>query len=225
MCGRFRLAIPDDALSRLFALDPPAGVEARYNIAPGQPLLAVRRAPSGALCWRPRWGLVPPWVKDPAGAQLINARAETAASKPSFRSAFRARRCLIPADGFYEWSGRKDKGPRTPWLVRRRDAAPFAFAGLWEQREDPSGLLETAAILTTAPNELMEKIHDRMPVILDAQDFELWLDPEVSDPDRLQPLLRPCPADPLEAIRVGTFVNSARNEGPGCSAPLDEGLF
>ncbi len=224
MCGRFRLAIPPDALSSLFDVRPPFNVEPRYNIAPGQPVLAVRAAPGGGReCWTPRWGLVPSWVKDVTQAQLINARAETAADKPSFRKPFRTRRCLLPADGFYEWPPRDRPGRRQPWLLSLVDGAPFAFAGLWDRNVDAAGeALETATILTTVANETVAPIHDRMPVILEPRDFPLWLDPAVQDPDQVRPLLRPFPAARMTAVRVGTRVNSPRNEGPECSAPAPE---
>jgi putative SOS response-associated peptidase YedK len=224
MCGRFRLALPNDALASLFALDAPPEVEARYNIAPGQTVLAVRAASGSRMeCWRPLWGLVPSWVKEVTQAQLINARAETAAEKPAFRKPFRTRRCLLPADGFYEWAPRPSAGPRIPWLITMTGETPFAFAGLWDRYIKPDGeALETVTILTTSPNELVARIHNRMPVILDPGDFALWLDPDLHDPARGQPLLRPCPAERMRALRIGTFVNNPRNEGPECSAPAPD---
>lgn len=223
MCGRFRLAIPHDALTRLFDLYPAFPVAPRWNIAPGQDILAVRGVANHRECWTPRWGLVPSWAKDPSQVQLINARAETAAEKPAFRKPFRTRRCLIPADGFYEWPARAGPGPRQPWLIGLAGGAPFAFAGLWDRHVGAGDeALESATILTTTANEVLAPIHERMPVILGVQDFALWLDPEVQDPARLLPLLRPRPAESMTATRVGTFVNSPRHEGSECSAPAPQ---
>ncbi|MCH7813503.1 MAG: SOS response-associated peptidase, partial [Planctomycetes bacterium] len=169
-----------------------------------------------------RWGLIPSWAKDPAiGARMINARSETAAEKPSFRAAFRRRRCLLPADGFYEWqrSGRV----KQPYYIRLKHGPPFALAGLWEQWHSPDGsLVETCTILTTEPNELVKPLHNRMPVLLTPDVFDLWLDPAMTDPARIQPLLRPCPPEQMIAQPVTTHVNSPRNDDPACIQPLDD---
>ena len=150
---------------------------------------------------------------------MINARAETAASKPAFRAAFRRRRCLIPADGFYEWQ-RAERGGKQPFYLRLRDGLPFAFAGLWEHWEGPQGeALDTCTILTTEPNELLRPIHDRMPVILDPRAWELWLDPGVHEPVRLQPLLRPYPAEQMIALPVSPLVNNPANDRAACVVP------
>jgi len=150
---------------------------------------------------------------------LINARSETAAAKPAFRAALRRRRCLVPADGFYEWQRRE--GRKQPYHMRRRDGAPFALAGLWERWEGPDGAIDSCALLTTAANELMRPIHDRMPVILDPQTFDLWLDPSMQDVERVQSLLRPYPAEAMIAYPVSPMVNNARNDNPQCVLPLD----
>ena len=219
MCGRFTLTTPGEVLAEAFGLDEPPTLAPRYNIAPTQPVAAVRREADG----RRRlvllgWGLVPPIPRE-SGRPLINARAETAASLPSFRDAFRARRCLVPADGFYEW---KAGGPRKqPFHVRLSDGRPFAFAGLWEPRaRGPEGnTAGSCALLTTEPNALMRDIHDRMPVILPPEGYARWLDPALRPAD-LAPLLRPYHAGAMEARAVGAFVNNARNEGPECVAAV-----
>lgn len=217
MCGRFHLKKPGEALRQLFGLGPERPPEEpRYNIAPTQPILAVREAGGGPEIFRPHWGLVPHWSKAPAGrARMINARGETAAEKAAFRGPFRNRRCLIPADGFYEWHGR---GPDShPFALSLAGDRPFAFAALWDRWQGPEGrILETAAILTTTPNAILKPIHERMPVILPPAHFSIWLDPAQHDPQRLQPLLVPFPAELMRASPVGKFVNDPRHEGPQC---------
>jgi len=222
MCGRFTLTTPGEALAEAFGLDEPPDVPPRYNIAPTQPVAAVRRIPAGAprSVSLLRWGLVPAWSREPRSRNpLINARAETLVEKPAFREAFERRRCLIPADGFYEW--RHAGGEREAFLVRRADNRPFAFAGLWElpTERDP-GVLGTCTIITTEPNEALREIHDRMPVILDPDDWNRWLDPDLRRVSVLRPLLRPCPAEMLTLTRVGPAVNNAANETPACAQPL-----
>jgi putative SOS response-associated peptidase YedK len=165
-----------------------------------------------------RWGLVPRWSKGDRPSVLINARSETVLEKPTFRTPFLHRRCLIPADGFYEWARAGAK--KQPYHFHRRDQSPFAFAGLWESWSDPEtrDRLLSCCILTTEANELVRPVHDRMPVILDQTDFDLWLDP-VSQPDELTTLLRPCSADVMESAAVGTRVNSPKYDGPECLEP------
>lgn len=225
MCGRFNLTASGDLLAQLFELREAPPLVPRYNIAPTQPLLALRLAPGGERCWAHLgWGLVPSWAKDPAmGARMINARAETAAEKPSFRAAFKRRRCLVPATGYYEWVAGQGKAPKTPWHVRRSDRAPFAMAGLWESWVGPEGSeLETATILTTGPNALIAPLHHRMPVILPEEAWGPWLgEVEASRPE-LEDLLGPAPEEPLEAYPVSRYVNSPRNEGPSCIEPAGE---
>lgn len=173
-----------------------------------------------------RWGLIPNWAKDGAmAAKMINARAETVAEKPAFREAFRARRCLVPADGFYEW--RPEEGKKQPFRIGLKGGAAFAFAGLWESwqaRQDGSGykagdLVESVTIITTDANRKLRPIHHRMPVILDAGDYGAWLDP-ANDRDVLQSLLKPFPEGPMAFYRVGLTVNNVRNDDPGCIQPL-----
>ena len=225
MCGRFTLFTPASRLSEVFLPGEVLAATPRYNIAPGQPILAVRA--SAARDRRefamPRWGLVPAWARDAAiGNRLINARAETVSEKPAFRRAFRERRCLVPADGFYEW---KREGPgKRPFYIRMKDGAPFAFAGIWERWEgDPGKAVETCAILTTEPNEILSPIHDRMPLILSPEEYGLWLDPSVPPSDRLARLLRPFPSGGMEAYPVGRAVNNPHTEGPSCIRPADAG--
>jgi putative SOS response-associated peptidase YedK len=222
MCGRFTLFEPDKILAKEFGVATFAPRSPRYNIAPSQPVAAVRAAPSGAgreLALL-RWGLIPSWSKDPAvGNRLINARAETVSEKPSFRNAFRRHRCLIPANGFYEWQRREVR--KQPFYIRMHDGRPFAFAGLWDRWENPDkGVIETCTILTTATNALLAPIHDRMPVILPPAEYARWLDPSLQDPDSLAPLLVPFPPEDMVAFPVSPRVNAPSTDDEGCIAPL-----
>jgi putative SOS response-associated peptidase YedK len=169
------------------------------------------------------WGLIPSWAKDTKlGAKLINARAETVAEKPAFRSAFRQRRCLVLADGFYEWQQQENKKQKQPYYIRFHDGCPFAFAGLWEHWENADGeTLESCTLLTTEPNELMRPIHNRMPVILDPKDYDLWLDVEVKKPELLKPLLHPYAAETMMAYPVSKAVNKATNDTIQCIERVD----
>lgn len=223
MCGRFTLRAPARVVAEQFALFELPPFTPRFNIAPSQPVPVVRLVPEQPqpqreLVWL-RWGLIPSWAKDPAiGNRLINARAETVADKPAFRAAYRRRRCLVVADGFYEWqpSGKR----KQPYFIRMRDDGPFAFAGLWEAWEGPDhSQVESCTLLTTEPNELIRPIHNRMPVILPAEHYQPWVDPAVERPEQLAPLLRPYPAKEMTADPVGTFVNSPANDGPECIQP------
>lgn len=221
MCGRFQLTPPDDWMAE-FGLDEPPDVMARYNIAPTQPLLAVRQDGAGfrraAVL---RWGLVPSWATDPAvGNRLINARAESVSRKPAFRDSFQQRRCLVPATGFYEW--KRVGGVKEPYLVRMRDDRAFAFAGVWDRWQGEEGRIESCAILTTWPNALVAAIHNRMPVVLPRSAYDLWLDPDVRE-DVLHPLLRPFPADEMEAFPVSTRMNRADVDDPECARPIPAG--
>lgn len=222
MCGRYTLTAPADALRQRFPLGESVQLAVRFNVAPGDEVVTVGLRdgrPVGRLL---RWGLVPPWAPDPSGAfKMINARAETVAEKPAYRDAFARRRCLVLADGFYEW---RRVGPlRQPYHVTRADGAPFAFAGLWSGWRDPTGgpdgdgWLRTCAIVTTEANARIADIHPRMPVILDPAAEAEWLDP-ATPPARLHELLRPLPAE-LTAVRpVSQAVNDARRDGPECLA-------
>jgi putative SOS response-associated peptidase YedK len=221
MCGRFTLTELDpDLIAKTFSLEsvipdlPP-----RYNIAPTQPVAAViRDAESGrnALAVM-RWGLIPHWAKDPTiGSRMINARAETVADKPSFRVALCRRRCLIVADGFYEWQPQPD-GPKAPVYITLRDHVPFGFAGLYERWTEPESgeVLTTCTIITTRPNDLLAPIHNRMPVILPRAAYDRWLDPAITDGAQVTPLLKSYPADQMIAYPVSRRVNSPANDDPG----------
>lgn len=223
MCGRYVLSTPGDVLADLFQLPAPVELAARYNIAPTQAVPIVRASgEDGRELVFAQWGLVPHWAEERAiGNRLINARGETLAEKPSFRDAFKRRRCLIPADGFYEW--RKIEGGKQPYLLRLRDGAPFAFAGLWSawQDRERGETLESCAIVTTSPNALAATIHDRMPVILPRERHARWLDPSATDTSDLATLLTPYPDGEMEAFPVSLRVNSPRNDDPSLIEPAN----
>jgi len=203
-----------------FGLFETAPFAPRFNIAPTQPVAVVRSSPSEPehereLAWL-RWGLIPGWAKDPSvGSRMINARAETAAEKPSYRAAFRRRRCLVVADGFYEWQRTGKR--KQPYFIRMQDDRPFAFAGLWESWEGAAeGPVESCTLLTTEPNALVEPIHSRMPVILAEDDYARWLDPTIQEPKAIASLVRPFPAEPMVAFAVSTYVNSPSRDDARC---------
>ncbi len=222
MCGRFSLGATASQLIDLFNLTeiPPWGP--RYNIAPTQEVLVVVKPPEhpDRKAGLHRWGLIPSWAKDRSiGNQLINAQAETAATKPAFRAAYRKRRCLILADGFYEW--KKEGRHKQPYYIRLLNGRPFAFAGLWEHWDGGQGpAIDSCTILTTTPNDLLRPLHHRMAVILAPGDYALWLDPALQGVDRLQPLLRPYPAEAMTAYPVSTRVNNPANDHPECVEPI-----
>jgi putative SOS response-associated peptidase YedK len=222
MCGRYTLATTTPGeLRRRFPLGESVAIARRWNVAPGDEVVAVvtrSDGPTGALL---RWGLVPPWAEDPAvGFKMINARAETVADKPAYREPFQRGRCLIVADGFYEW---QREGARQPFHVTRGDGGPFAFAGLRTAWRDPRGeWLRSCAIVTTRANATIERIHPRMPAILDAADEADWLDPG-TPPERLQAMLHPLADAETHARPVSKAVNDARYDGPECLAePVPE---
>ena len=224
MCGRFTLTDPNVDIAVQFNLPEIPDMQPRYNIAPTQPVAAVRAARESRAreLVMLHWGLIPFWAKDPKiGSRMINARSETAAEKPSFRAAFRRRRCLVIADGFYEWQ--KQNGSKQPFFIHLRDSRPFAFAGLWEHWEgNDDSIIESCTLLTCDPNSFLQAVHNRMPVILDQGDYDLWLDPEVQERDLLQPLLRPYPAEDMDAYPVSRYVNSPANDSHKCIEPLPE---
>lgn len=234
MCGRFTLTTPAAEWAALFEIDPVPDLEPRYNVAPTQPVAAVRslarpqketpesdRAGSGtghefAML---RWGLVPHWSRDPDlnGRTLINARSETAAERPSFRDSFRFRRCLIVADGFYEW---QDTGSgKQPFWIRLESERPFAFAGLWDRWSGDSETVESCTILTTEANEILRPLHDRMPVILDTDSHDAWIDPDTPQRE-LESLLGPYSSESITFQPVSTRVNYVGNDDLGCISPL-----
>jgi len=225
MCGRFTLTTPAQQLANLFNFEMPSddneGLFPRFNIAPTQDVAAVRVIePGEAASLVPlRWGLIPSWAKDTKiGNRLINARAETISELPSFRDPFRSRRCLILADGFFEW--KKSGDAKLPYYIRRADHAPFAFAGLWDRWRGVDEVVESCAIITTTANELLEPLHQRMPVILDPDAFADWLDPRMKRIDHLKGFLRTFPADEMELTAVGMGVNDARFDDPSCVRPV-----
>ncbi|MEH2265606.1 SOS response-associated peptidase [Nostoc sp.] len=224
MCGRFTLNQSAEALAQVFRVDPVLDLAADFNIAPTRMVATVLRNPESEKREFKQlyWGLIPSWAKDAGmGAKLINARAETVAEKPAFRSAFKHRRCLVLADGFYEWQ--RQQGKKQPFYFRLQDRQPFAFAGLWERWRSPANEeVISCTILTTAANELLQPIHERMPVILEPQDYDLWLDSQVQTPQTLQELLRPYPAPAMTAYPVSTLVNNSRHHSPECIIPLSE---
>ena len=219
MCGRYTLRTPVEKLAEEFGLeDSSVDLPPNYNVAPTQGVAAVLAENGHRRLEVLRWGLIPPWADDPQiGSRMINARAETAHEKPSFRRAFRERRCLIPADGFYEW--KRTNGTKQPYYIHMKEGRPFAFAGLWESwREEDGPEVRSCAILTTRPNALASEIHDRMPVILPAGSREAWLDPE-AEKEELLALLEPYPEDEMEAYPVSRYVNSPQNNDPHCVEP------
>jgi putative SOS response-associated peptidase YedK len=245
MCGRFTLRTPAAILIEHFDLEARGGRQLplfapRYNIAPTQEIIVIRADPSDAqrTATLLRWGLIPSWAKEPgSGPPQINARSESLADKPTFRTAFRRRRCLIPADGFYEWQAAigeaKGRGKKQPFYIHRPDHAPFAFAGLWEAWTDrrPAALegdspltIESCTIVTTSANHRLRELHDRMPVVLAPGDYAAWLDPRNEDTSTLAPLLAPCGDDELVAEPVSTHVNRVANDDAACIA-VERGLF
>jgi len=229
MCGRFVSASPPDEIARYFdTATPEALLEPSYNVAPTNDVYAVTADGGVRRVEALHWGLVPGWAKDPkVGSRMINARAETLATKNAYKPAFKRRRCLIPADGFYEWHKLPDRKQKQPYFISRPDGEPFAFAGLWEvwrgpkddegnRTEDP---LRSCTIITTTPNEAMAQIHDRMPVILPASAWDAWLDPANDDIDTLGKLLVPAPAVLTHLEPVATLVNNVRNKGAELAAP------
>ena len=217
MCGRFALFSSGESVAEAFDLDDTPIIVPHYNVAPTQTVPVVRTSPEGRELALLRWGLSPAWMKD-AKIKPINAQAETAPTKPMFRSAFKKRRCLVPADGWYEWKATGGKH-KQPYFFTAKDGKPLAFAGLWETWEHEGEVLDTCAILTTDANELAAPVHNRMPVILPAVAHDRWLTLGNQDVASLQDLLRPYPAEALSCRKVGTLVNNPRNDNPRCIEP------
>ncbi len=238
MCGRFVSSSSPARLAARFSvaeIDGSVGDdEPDYNVSPRRRILVVRARDEHRVLSRVRWGLVPSWAKDPGvGDRMINARSETVAEKPAFRRAFARRRCIVPADGFYEWrAAGVGRSVKQPYYVHAADGAPFAFAGLWETWKvpdaalgtvgDPDGWLRTCTILTTTANAALAPIHDRMPVVLPEPAWADWLDPDLTDPGALLPLLGPAPATSVRLHPVARAVGNARNRGPELIDPLPE---
>lgn len=217
MCGRYLLGFSAGDFLRCFGVGAPEGFTPRFNAAPTQQLPILRLNQGVFQASFAKWGLIPFWAKDASiGARMINARSESAGSKPSFRQALRSRRCLVPAEGFYEWSG--PKGGKIPWLIRRGDF--LTFGGLWERWGGPEHEIESFTILTTQANAAVEHLHDRMPVIIEKSEWEDWLDPGRTTAQELQDYFEPASPEGFEIVRVSPVVNSARNDSPECSQPL-----
>jgi putative SOS response-associated peptidase YedK len=213
MCGRFAQRSNPKRLAKEFKVAEVPDVEARYNIAPTQEILGVVESADGREMKFFKWGLIPSWAKDTSmGARLINARSETVAEKPAFGQAFKERRCIIPADGFYEWQ--RTNGKKQPFFFQMKDESPFGFAGLWERWQGVGQqVIESCTILTTEANEILRPVHDRMPVILSPDDYELWLDEDLRKRELLKDLLRPYPAEEMLSYPVSTAINSPQNQG------------
>jgi len=222
MCGRFTQTASPEVIAQQFAVAEPSLFTPRYNIAPSQAVAAIRIEPDTTTrqLVMLRWGLIPSWAKDPKiGFQCINAKAETVAEKPSFRAAFKTRRCLVIATGFYEWQVEGKR--KQPMWIGLKSHRPFAFAGLWEHWKPPDGeVVESCTILTTGPNELLRPIHNRMPVILASTAYDKWLDPTVQHAEPLKALLRPYSSEELTAYPVSTLVNNPRHDVPQCLEPV-----
>lgn len=217
MCGRFTSLLSPEIIAATYGVAAPPLPEASYNIAPTQSVLAISQQADGRRAAAiVHWGLIPSWAKESSiGNKLINARCETVAEKPSFRSAIRQRRCIVPASGFFEWA--VTATGKLPHYVSMSDGSPLSFAGIWETWKNPDGgTLESCALLTTAANSLMAAIHERMPVILHQADFDVWLDRTLSDPNELQKLYQPYPAELLQEWPVSTFVNSPAHNSEEC---------
>ena len=222
MCGRYSLTVTPDELYRLFGIDDKLNLQPRFNVAPTQAAPVVRKTGGEKNMDMLRWGLIPSWSKDASiASKLINARGETVAEKPSFRSAYESRRCLVPVDGFYEW--RTEEGKKQPFRIGFGEGKPFAFAGLWESWTVPEGLddasdtVETYTIVTTSANPKLAPIHHRMPVIVDPTNYDLWLE---GDADEANTVIKPFPQDDMAFYRVSTRVNNVRNDDEACVEPL-----
>ncbi len=231
MCGRYAITLPPEAVRAYFAFAEHPNFPPRYNIAPTQPIPVVCADPRSAGQARPfilmRWGFIPGFVKDPKNFPLlINARAETLAEKPSYRAALRRRRCLVIADGFYEWrreagAGGRGGAPKRPYLVRRTSGEPMGFAGLFETWCDPTGgEIDTACIVTTSANRLVSRLHDRMPAILEPEDFAAWLDVDGVEAGRALALVKPAPEQALELVEIGPAVNRVANDDASLQEPV-----
>jgi len=222
MCGRFTLTVDPAELQGQFEnYTFPPQFAPRFNVAPTQPVLAIPNDGENTADFFV-WGLIPMWAKDPTiGSRLINARGETLAEKPAFRGSLKYKRCLILADGFYEWKSSGARKSKTPYFIHMKDRKPFAFAGLWDSWNSPDGsLVRSCTIITTEPNELVSIIHNRMPVILHPRDYAKWLDISPQTPDQLKPLIKPFPTEEMTAYPVSTMVNKTENDTPELVVPI-----
>jgi putative SOS response-associated peptidase YedK len=217
MCGRFVTIIPPNELAKIFAhIEANCSIEPRYNVAPSQQVAVVRSTGDNNILSLMKWGLVPSWSKDTKiASHTINARSETVAEKPAFRHAIKYQRCIIPTSGFYEWMHAEQY--KQPYFIQLSNHAPMCFAGIWESWKAPdNALLETFSILTTTSNSLIEPMHERMPVILRPDDFSFWLNRTMHDPQELQHLYQPFPADLMSAYKVPDLVNNPKFDSPAC---------
>jgi putative SOS response-associated peptidase YedK len=222
MCGRFTLTVDPAKLKDEFeGAAFPAKFAPRYNIAPTQPVLAIPNDGKNAADFFV-WGLIPSWAKDPEiGNRLINARGETLAEKPSFRGSYKYKRCLVLTDGYYEWKSTPGSKTKVPYFIHLKTSKTFAFAGLWDEWQSPEGSsIRSCTIVTTAPNNLMAAIHNRMPVILHSKDYAEWLEPLPQTAEKLNPLIKDFPAELMEAYPVSTLVNSPANDRADCVLPV-----
>ncbi|HJT56356.1 MAG TPA: SOS response-associated peptidase [Ktedonobacteraceae bacterium] len=211
MCGRYTLTVNLKTVAETFGVPATLDTKPRYNVAPTQEVVSIMRNGSAHMAWL-RWGLIPSWAKDEAiGSKMINARAETLVEKPSFRGLLRSKRCLIVADGFYEW--KQEHGTKAPWYITLKDQEPFAFAGLWDHWKSPDGQqILSCTIITTQPNDVVAPIHDRMPAILLPDARDLWLNPDMRDDHQLTQLLVPYPSDLMTARPVSRLVNDPKRD-------------
>ena len=217
MCGRFTLRTSAQEVAKTFGLVEVPDLRPRFNVAPTQQVLTITLEDGKRHGQLRRWGLVPSWADDPKiGYRMTNARAETVAAKPAFRSAFKRSRCLVVADGFYEWKKGANAKTKQPFFIRLKKDQPFALAGLAEHWSRNGETIDSCTLITTDPNELMAEIHDRMPAILPPDDYDLWLDPEFEGKEKLLSLLRPYPADEMTAYPISMLVNSPKNDVPAC---------
>jgi putative SOS response-associated peptidase YedK len=224
MCGRFTLTVDLGQIQAAFpGIEVPRDLPPRYNIAPTQPVAVIPNNGQNRLDFY-IWGLIPSWAKDPEiGNRMINARAETLAEKPAFRSAYRRRRCLVLADGFYEWRADPGTKSKTPMYIQLESTEPYGLAGLWEIWSNGDGSeIRSCTIVTTEPNQLLSSIHNRMPVIVSADNYDRWLSPQELSPEELQPVLAPYPAEEMVAFPVSRLVNSPNNDVPECVLPVAE---
>jgi putative SOS response-associated peptidase YedK len=211
MCGRYTLTVNIKTVAEAFGVPPALDTAPRYNVAPTQDVVSIMRNGSAHLAWL-HWGLIPSWAKDESvGSKMINARAETLAEKPSFRGLLRSKRCLVIADGFYEW--KQEHGGKSPWYITLKDREPFAFAGLWDHWKAPDGQqILSCTIITTPPNDIVAPIHNRMPAILQPGTRDLWLNPDLRDEHELTKLLAPYPADQMTVRPVSRLVNDPKRD-------------